>query len=233
MSSVKNVFIAPGDGDYQVERMFITEGWGITETLEDADLLQFVGGADVDPALYGHHQHSTTVIDEARDSREMDMYLYGFELGIPMAGICRGGQFLNVMNGGTMFQHVDGHGLAKTHKAWLIGASLPIDVTSTHHQMMHPNWSANHVIVMTAAEAKRKYSMSRTEYGKYEAIAYPPADKNTDVECVFYRDTRSLCFQPHPEYTGAHVTETREVYFTLLDRYLFATEQDEQLRDEG
>lgn len=232
MLDVRNVFVVPGDGDYQVVRMFTCEGWGITDNLEDADLVQFVGGADVNPALYGQHPHSTTSFDTERDAREMDIYLDSLEMGIPMAGICRGGQFLNVMNGGSMYQHVDNHGLAKTHKAWLSGAVLPINVTSTHHQMMDPNYDVDYLILMTAHESKRKYSMSKSEFGVYEAVSYPPMDRPTDVEAVYYRDTNCLCFQPHPEYSGAHVAETKEVYFTLLDRYLF-DDIEENLREEA
>lgn len=230
MHDVRNVFVVPGDGDYQVIRMFTCEGWGITDDLDDADLVQFVGGADVNPAIYGQHCHSTTSFDDERDTREMNIYLDALEMGIPMAGICRGGQFLNVMNGGSMYQHVDNHGLAKTHKAWLTGATLPIDVTSTHHQMMIPNYEADHIIVMTAQESKSRRKMSKTEYSQYESIDYPRSDTPTDVEAVYYRETNCFCFQPHPEYTGAHVLETKEVYFTLLDRYLF-DDVEENLRE--
>lgn len=232
MHDVRNVFIVPGDGDWQVTRMFTCEGWGITDDLDDADLVQFVGGADINPAIYGQHKHPSTYYDDERDARELDTYLDALEMGIPMAGICRGGQFLNVMNGGSMYQHVDNHGLSKTHKAWLAGAILPIDVTSTHHQMMIPNYDADHIILMTAHQSKRKESMSKTEHSSYELLTYPPHDQATDVEAVYYRDTNSLCFQPHPEYSGAHVIETKEVYFTLLDRYLFDS-IEENLREEA
>jgi gamma-glutamyl-gamma-aminobutyrate hydrolase PuuD len=233
MFDVRNVFIVPGDGDAQVTRMFTNEGWGIVDDLNDADLVQFVGGADVNPELYGHHKHPTTYYDAERDDREMSIYLDALEQGIPMAGICRGGQFLNVMNGGTLFQDVDNHGLATTHKAWLVGAILPIDVTSTHHQMMCPNYSASYLLVMAAHQSKRKHSMSKTTTESFETIHHPPLDNPTDVEALFYRDTNCFCFQPHPEYSGPYCSETREVYFELLDRYLFSDAIDENLRDEA
>lgn len=234
MFDVRNVYIVPGTGDDQVMRMFTTEGWGITDDLFDADLVQFVGGEDVNPELYGQHPHPSTYYDPERDSREMEIYVDALEQGIPMAGICRGGQFLNVMNGGTMYQHVDNHGIRGTHKAWLRGATLPIYVTSTHHQMMCPNYEEDHVILMTAHESKKKYSMSKLEYGAYESISYPPLDHATDIESLFYRNTRSLCFQPHPEYDLARGVEndSREIYFTLIDRYLF-DDMEEGLRDEA
>jgi len=230
MLDVRNVFIV--GGDYLIEQMFRNEGWGIVDQLEDADLVQFTGGEDVNPALYNQHVHHTVHFNRDRDEQEQEVYLTALEQGIPMAGICRGGQFLNVMNGGSLYQDVDNHATRGTHKAWLIGATLPIDVTSTHHQMMSPNTKADYLLLMTAHQSKRKTSMSNVYYGVYECLSYPPLDQATDVEALFYRDSRCLCFQPHPEYSGSHVVETREVYFTLLDRYLFDS-IEEKLEDEA
>ena len=233
MYDVRTVLVVPGDGDYQVIRMFTEEGWGITDDISEADLVQFVGGADVNPQLYDQHCHTTTSFDDGRDEREMSVYLDALDQGIPMAGICRGGQFLNVMNGGSLFQHVDNHGLGGTHKAWITGALLPIEVTSTHHQMMVPNYSAQFTLVMTAHQSKKKHSMSALRNEVYETIHHPPNDHATDVEALFYPETRSFCFQPHPEYSGKHVAETRDVYFEFLDRYLFSDAIEEDLRDEA
>lgn len=221
MNEVKNVLVLAGANSQLIEAMFIQEGWGLVDDINDADLIQFVGGEDVDPSLYDQHKHKTTSFNRLRDDGEMIVYLAAIERGIPMAGICRGGQFLNVMNGGRLYQDVDNHAITGTHKAWLTGAALPIDVTSTHHQMMDPDWESDVLVLMTANESKRKWSMSNLKYGEYEAVAYPPHDKPTDIEALYYRSTQCLCFQPHPEFTGQQARETREVYFTLLDRYLF------------
>lgn len=221
MDETRSVFIVPGSGLGQVEIMFVTNGWSIANDISNADLVQFIGGADVNPELYGQHTHKTTQCDIERDNREMEIYVNSLEQGIPMAGICRGGQFLNVMNGGRLYQDVDNHAMAGTHPAFLLGSSKPIDVTSTHHQMMDANWEDDVEVLLTAAQSKRKDSMSNIQYGQYEASSYPPNDRPTDIEALYYPSTNCLCFQPHPEFTRPNAVPTRELYFTLLDRYLF------------
>src|SRR5438309_1359385 len=67
-------------------------------------------------------------------------------IGKPMAGICRGSQFLNVMAGGRLCQHLDGHGSWHDMET---SDGRSFEVSSTHHQMMLPpegakviGWSA-------------------------------------------------------------------------------------------
>jgi gamma-glutamyl-gamma-aminobutyrate hydrolase PuuD len=109
-----------------------------------------------------------------------------------MAGICRGGQFLNVMNGGKMWQHVNNHAMAGVHPAENIKTGEVIDVTSTHHQMMRP--SEQGVILLTASLSTRKETATERVLGK----------KESDIESVFYPKTNNLCFQPHPEYVSVN-----------------------------
>lgn len=231
-----NVLVLPGSGQKAVKEMFQFEGWTIITDLDDADLVQFVGGEDVSPELYGQRLHKTTRSNPERDASEREIFLQAVDQGIPVSGICRGGQFLNVMNGGRMFQDVDGHGGVLTHDAYLPGAVLPVKVTSTHHQMMEPNWSTDVKLLLTAACSTRKYHMSDTNSNlAYEVVTYPDTkgNKHSDIECVYYPGTRSLCFQPHPEFTTAYAKETREVYFMLMENYLFGGLSEELLRDEA
>lgn len=71
------------------------------------DALIITGGRDVDPAIYGHEPHPSTD-DPARDRDEWEFALLGAAMarGIPVLGICRGAQVLNVALGGTLHQHL-------------------------------------------------------------------------------------------------------------------------------
>ena len=71
------------------------------------DGLIVTGGKDVDPARYGQEPHATT--DEPRrdrDAMEDELYAAAIAANLPILGICRGAQMLNVHQGGTLIQHL-------------------------------------------------------------------------------------------------------------------------------
>ncbi|MBQ7380060.1 MAG: gamma-glutamyl-gamma-aminobutyrate hydrolase family protein [Clostridia bacterium] len=70
----------------------------------------FGGGDDMDPAHYGEVKMFDNVeIDADRDAFELALYAHVLPTGKPILGICRGIQLLNVAEGGTLYQHIDGH----------------------------------------------------------------------------------------------------------------------------
>ncbi len=73
------------------------------------DGLLLSGGADVDPARYGRPSQGSTGIEPDRDALEADAWAAAQERGLPVLGICRGFQAINVLSGGTLLQDVDGH----------------------------------------------------------------------------------------------------------------------------
>jgi putative glutamine amidotransferase len=76
------------------------------------DGLILAGGADIDPANYGAERHAmTTGTVPERDTFEIALARRALERDLPLLGICRGMQLLNVASGGTLNQHVpDSHG---------------------------------------------------------------------------------------------------------------------------
>jgi putative glutamine amidotransferase len=71
------------------------------------DGLMLAGGADIDPASYGARAHaSTTGTVPERDAFEIALTRAAIERDIPVLGICRGMQLLNVALGGTLLQHL-------------------------------------------------------------------------------------------------------------------------------
>jgi putative glutamine amidotransferase len=82
------------------------------EILDLLDGLILAGGADIDPAQYGADPHPATNgwIPE-RDTFEIALARRALERDMPLLGICRGMQLMNVATGGTLNQHVpDSHG---------------------------------------------------------------------------------------------------------------------------
>lgn len=73
------------------------------------DGLLLSGGADIDPGRYGGANHGSTGIEPDRDALEVYAWAAAQERGLPVFGICRGFQAINVLSGGTLLQDVDGH----------------------------------------------------------------------------------------------------------------------------
>jgi putative glutamine amidotransferase len=77
------------------------------EVLDLLDGLMLAGGADIDPASYGREAHPQTLdtVPE-RDAFELALTRAAIERDMPVLGICRGMQLLNVVRGGTLLQHL-------------------------------------------------------------------------------------------------------------------------------
>src|SRR6185312_5499173 len=99
---------------------------GVARALESMDGLLLTGGGDIDPARYGSANEGSRDVDVARDALEARAWAAAAERGVPVLGICRGLQAINVFAGGSLVQHVDGH----EGPSWGTGepATHPIDV---------------------------------------------------------------------------------------------------------
>jgi putative glutamine amidotransferase len=69
--------------------------------------LVLLGGADVDPARYGQDRHPEVYgTDSVRDDFEIGLIRAALDIGVPLFGVCRGVQVVNVALGGTLWQHL-------------------------------------------------------------------------------------------------------------------------------
>ncbi|MDH6629296.1 putative glutamine amidotransferase [Streptomyces sp. LBL] len=79
-------------------------------TVARLDGLVIAGGPDVEPVRYGAERDSRTGPPAvARDTWELALVDAALSARVPLLGICRGMQLLNVALGGTLVQHIDGH----------------------------------------------------------------------------------------------------------------------------
>jgi putative glutamine amidotransferase len=78
-------------------------------TPEEFDGLCLTGGGDIDPARYDADNVASTDIDERRDGVELALLGRALALDIPVLGICRGFQLINIHLGGSLEQHHLGH----------------------------------------------------------------------------------------------------------------------------
>ncbi|MER8223994.1 gamma-glutamyl-gamma-aminobutyrate hydrolase family protein [Streptomyces sp. NPDC094143] len=80
------------------------------EAVARLDGLVVAGGPDVEPVRYGAERDPRTGPPAPeRDAWELALIDAALAGGVPLLGICRGMQLLNVALGGTLVQHLDGH----------------------------------------------------------------------------------------------------------------------------
>jgi len=129
-------------------------------SLKELNGVLLTGGGDIDPARYHAAPHpKTNPPDAARDVFELELARLAIEGDVPMFGVCRGLQVMNVAAGGTLIQDIPsevnqplGHQVdnplyAIAHEVWVARESLlgrtmqeelgdaeVLQVNSRHHQ---------------------------------------------------------------------------------------------------
>ena len=119
--------------------------------IETLNGLLLPGGPDLNPAMYGEPPYpSTGDPDNLRDMWESFIFAHAMVEDLPILGICRGMQLMNVSTGGSLIQHIEQLPLhqgrrgfiqhdVKIEPASLLGEIMPYEddpvaVTTRHHQ---------------------------------------------------------------------------------------------------
>jgi hypothetical protein len=214
----------PSDTFTEVRSMMAKYGYRREKKQCDADFVLFVGGPDLHPIFYGETKLKSTVVSLDRDRHDVRILRNCVDTRHQAKiGICRGAQFLNVMVGnGTLVQHVDGH--ANGYHDAFDGAGNILRVSSTHHQQMVPGPNAK--VILKASETTHwKYDCWEWELGKNDK------NEGDDPEVIYYPEENALCFQPHPEFTGAENLACQKLFFEMLEEYFLTTSQQKALKE--
>jgi len=120
-----------------------------TPSLPELDGLLLPGGWDVDPSFYGEKpDEKVGPIDHELDETELRLFRQARERKLPVLGICRGQQVINVAMGGSLLQHIEDHEVrahGRSHLAHTIevdpaselgraAGEHKVRVNSLHHQ---------------------------------------------------------------------------------------------------
>ena len=120
-----------------------------TSILEGLDGLIITGGADINPARYGQDKGPHTQDSEVlRDTLEDTLLTAARQLTLPILGICRGAQMLNVHLGGTLHQHlpdVVGHDRYRVGDGVFHPEPMTITEGSWLHQILGDQEVSGHV----------------------------------------------------------------------------------------
>jgi putative glutamine amidotransferase len=132
------------------------------------DGLLLSGGADIDPARYGEAPAGAGVAEPGRDALEDEALRAAMQAGVPILGVCRGLQAINVFAGGSLVQHLDGHESTPypspdvtrhrleladgSRMATILGESSDLEVNSYHHQAITADRVAPGLRIAAVAE---------------------------------------------------------------------------------
>ena len=174
--------------------------------------LMLIGGVDVNPFLFGQKvEHGFGKVDPEKDFGEIEMTKIALDLNIPILAICRGIQLVNLLQGGTLHQHIPDdipnslkHNAAfppgtfshrvkieKNSLLYSIVKSEHIDVDSSHHQAVDKIGDG---LVVTA----------RAEDGVIEALEMPSKKW-------------ILAVQWHPERIWCSAIEHRMIFESFIN----------------
>lgn len=183
----------------------------IVPTMESADLVVFTGGEDVDPSMYGEPQNPKTYSNLERDIFERNAWLKAVSLGKRIIGICRGSQFACVMSGGRLVQHQENQRFYHNINTY---DGKTLEITSTHHQAQYPwNLPEEEYSILGWTQG-----MSRMhEDGEGREL---PEAANKECEIVYYKKTRALGIQGHPEMMFDPSHPTIQWLRELLDKHM-------------
>lgn len=158
--------------------------------LAKGDLLIVWGGADISPSLYGHpvnkRTHAYVELSE-RDKIEWGLMQEAVRLQIPIVGICRGAQMLCALAGGSLWQHVTGHG---GDHVVITDDGREFRTNSLHHQMMNTDGTLHVVKAWTKQQRSEIYFDGEDGHRIFDY---------KEPEAVIFPTVKGLAVQWHPE----------------------------------
>ncbi len=168
--------------------------------LNGIDALVVTGGADLDSSHYGEEPHAHNDRPRpVRDAWELALVAEALRQGMPLFGICRGAQILNVARGGTLIQHVpDAVGNTRHEgEGDRFGSVHVTTVDGTRISELHPHESEvpvyHHQAI--AALGDGLIVSARSEFGIVEAIEDPSAAFCMAVQWHPEQDSRPQLFE--------------------------------------
>lgn len=189
-------------------RLFIgTFGMQQVMNPEMADVIIFNGGEDIGTSIYGELPVHRGIPAQQSNRDKTEISIFNKYAGHPtklLLGVCRGGQLLNCLNGGSLYQDVNGHGVS--HPMYDVRTGEILHITSTHHQQFIPNLDKGEVIGVSSCSTAKQNEAGLSHYEKAKDLK-----DGRDVEIVWYPETHTLCIQGHPEY----VPDSRFADYTL------------------
>lgn len=160
--------------------------------LQQNHVLLLHGGADISPSIYKQSPNEYCYAERTpgyRDLIEMALVEQALKMDLPIIGICRGAQLLCAMDGGTLVQHIVGHGHNGNHSIQDTRTKKYYRANTAHHQMMKPKQDNGNLVLAICPDELIGYE----EDGNPQRFDCCP-------EIVYFPHMRGIGIQGHPEW---------------------------------
>ena len=205
----------------------VTDDVGAYETIfPHMDGFLLTGGKDIDPVRYGDTEDDPSVTDHlpGREGLEHLILCYSDEFDVPIMGICRGMQMLNVFYGGSLHLDLATQTKQQTHFANHF-QTLPFSEPS-HHVTLEPRGSLARILQTHSTQVNSMHHQGIFELApELRAAAY---DDQGLIEAIEHPDKPfTIGVQWHPEFLG-----TRNSMNLLFERFVDACQEESQHKKE-
>lgn len=184
--------------------LYIRPGSRVDVSLLDG--LVFAGGTHVHPRRYGQQPEVTARYDEQRDTTDWELLSRAEALGLPVLGICRGAQLINIYRGGSLCQNVTPLRVNTRHRPLLLPLQTVRVVQGTRISgvLLGPNIGANRI-----------HSQAIKQLGRHLRVV--AIDNDLFVQAIENTEGQWLMgVQWHPEYLLYHPLH-RRLFGCLVD----------------
>ena len=176
--------------------------------IESVDGVLLTGGGDISPTCYGaSFERETADVDDERDRSELALVAAAIDRGIPIFGICRGAELVNVAFGGTLRQHLpaeDGIRHTQPRRRY----------ETVHRVLLEPESLLAEVV------GSRELDVNSIHHQGIEVVGHglDPVGRAEDglVEVIENREHRLLAVQWHPECLP-HERASRQLFSWLIE----------------
>ena len=185
----------------------------LAEVLDDVDAVLLSGGQDVDPAVYGAENTASILVRPESDEFDLRVALASIERGLPVLGVCRGPQVLNVALGGDLRQEVQSTG-DPAHPTYAEMAEME-DVRDHRHEIRVVGGSRLEAVIggpVVTVNSLHHQAIGRVADGLVVSATAPDGT----IEAVEGIDADVLAVQWHPEMMDGAATD--RLFDDLVER---------------
>ncbi len=177
--------------------------------LKDLDGILITGGFDLDPGLFDQEPHEElSDLDRERDQLEMNAVKVAEKNRIPVLGICRGMQIINIVYGGTLDQHINSHIEHNQDEE---------NHVPTHEVEIYPGTQLQKIFGGSEIKVNSHHHQRVEELGKnLEAVAEAP---DGTTEALIHEKHRFIrAVQWHPEMMYRKYEEQEKLFENFIDQ---------------